>query len=148
MVECLSCGKRNRLPDAASGVPRCANCQTPLPWIADADDTTFPAVADAADLPVLVDLWATWCGPCRMVTPALEALARSHAGKVKLVKVDVDRSPLTARRFAVQSVPTLIVLHRGEVVDRQAGAAPEHVLRPWLDEAIRRARSSPSTTVG
>lgn len=148
VVVCPSCGKKNRLPDAAMGVPRCANCHTTLPWIVDADDTTFAAVAEAADLPVLLDLWATWCGPCRMVSPALEALARSHAGRVKLVKVDVDASPRTARRFAVQSVPTLIVMHHGEVVERQAGAAPEHVLRPWLDEALTKADASPPPQVG
>ena len=75
-------------------------------------------------MPVLVDLWATWCGPCRMVSPALEQLASERAGEVKLVKVDVDEAPAMSQRFTVQAVPTLLVLDRGEVLARQAGAAP------------------------
>ena len=83
-----------------------------------------------------------------MVSPELEALARSHAGQVKLVKVNVDASPQIARRYAVQGIPTLLVLDRGEVIARQTGAAPEHVLRPWLDEALAKAASSKSSTAG
>jgi thioredoxin 2 len=148
IVVCSKCGKKNREPAAASGLPRCGNCHSPLPWIAGADDDTYASVVEGASLPVLVDLWAPWCGPCRMVSPALEALARSHAGRVKLVKVNVDASPQTARRFGVQGIPTLLVLHHGEVISRQTGAAPEHVLRPWLDDALTKVSSSGSSTPG
>jgi thioredoxin 2 len=141
IVVCPSCGKRNRVPAAARGVPRCAQCRTHLPWIADADDTTFGAVAEQLNLPVLVDLWAPWCGPCRMVSPALENLARSHAGQVKLVKVNVDGSPMLSQRFGAQAIPTLLVLDHGAVVSRQIGAAPEHVLRSWLDGALAQIRA-------
>jgi thioredoxin 2 len=144
ITACPSCGKKNRVPAAASGAPRCAQCHSPLPWLADADDRTYEAVVEATSVPVLVDLWAPWCGPCRTVSPVLEALARSHAGRVKLVKVNVDESPRTAQRFAVQGIPTLLVLHRGELVARQTGAAPEHVLRPWLDDALAKVRPSGS----
>ena len=85
---------------------------------------------------MIVDLWAPWCGPCRMVSPALENLARTYAGRVKLVKVNVDEAQGLARRFDAQSIPTLLVLRDGEVVARQIGAAPESALRRWLDDAL------------
>jgi len=134
-VVCENCGRTNRIP-AAEGRPKCGNCHEPLPWIVDAGDEDFAETAEQATLPVLVDLWATWCVPCRVVSPALAQLARERAGKVKLVKVDVDKAPQLSQRFDVKAVPTLLVLRGGEVVARQAGAAPALVLRDWLDEAI------------
>jgi len=136
VTACPQCGQRNRVPTAASGTPRCGKCRSALPWISDADDGDFPAVAEESPVPVLLDLWATWCGPCRMVSPALERLASAYAGRIKLVKVDVDRAPGLSRRFEVRAVPTLLVLDRGRVVARQAGAAPEPALRRWLDDAL------------
>jgi thioredoxin 2 len=136
VVTCPHCGTRNRVPAAADGVARCASCHRPLPWIAEAGDDDFAAVVERARLPVLMDLWATWCGPCRMVSPALEQLATERAGRLKLVKVDVDAAPALARRFQVQAVPTLLVLRAGEVVARQAGAAPLPALRAWVDGAL------------
>ena len=84
-VTCPHCGKRNRVPAVADGVPKCGNCHQALPWIVDAGDDDFAEVAERAPVPVLVDLWATWCGPCRMVSPALERLASELAGELKLV---------------------------------------------------------------
>jgi thioredoxin 2 len=146
VVQCENCGRKNRVPAAAAGVPKCGNCGAPLPWIADADDATFAEVVDKADLPVLVDLWAPWCGPCRMVSPALEQIARRYAGRVKLVKVNVDRAQEVARRFNVQAVPTLLVTDRGQVIARQSGAAPEPALRQWLDGALASRASSASSS--
>jgi thioredoxin 2 len=136
VVRCDNCGRKNRVPAVADGAPSCGNCHHPLPWIVDAGDDTFADIAERADVPVLVDMWATWCGPCRMVSPALEKVAHDLAGKVKLVKVDVDASPRLSQRFTVQAVPTLMVLRNGEVVARQAGAAPAHVIRSWVEDAI------------
>ena len=136
LVRCRNCGRRNRVPAAAMGIPRCGNCHQPLPWIADADDSTFAEVADAASVPVVVDLWAPWCGPCRMVSPALEQVATDMAGRVKLVKVNVDGSPRIQDRFDVRAIPTLIVLRQGQVAARQSGAAPAAALRAWVEEAI------------
>ncbi|MFB6809028.1 thioredoxin [Streptomyces sp. NPDC056387] len=135
-VTCPNCGRGNRIPVAAEGRPRCGHCKQPLPWLVDAGDDDFAEIAERASVPVLVDLWATWCGPCRMVSPALEQVARDLAGRIKLVKVDVDKNPQLSRRFEVQAVPTLLVLDQGEQVARQAGAAPAHVLRAWVEQAM------------
>jgi thioredoxin 2 len=136
VIRCEGCGQANRVPAAASGTPRCAKCHRPLPWITDADDTNFAEIADAAKIPVVVDLWAPWCQPCRMVSPALEQLARDLAGKVKLVKVNVDDAPRLSQRFSAQAIPTLLVLRNGEAVARQTGAAPLAALRTWVDNAL------------
>ena len=135
-VECQNCGAKNRVPAVAEGLPRCAKCSTPLRWVVDTTDEEFHAVADESSLPVLVDVWAPWCGPCRMVSPALEKLAGELAGKLKLVKVNADENPMVSRRFEVQSIPTLVLLLRGEVVDKQIGALPEHQLRSWLESRL------------
>jgi thioredoxin 2 len=140
-VKCENCGRMNRVPASAQGRPRCGNCKAFLPWIADAGDEDFAEIAENATVPVLVDLWAAWCGPCRMVSPALEQLAKEKAGQVKLVKVDIERAPKLAQRFSVQAVPTLMVLNRGEVIARQPGAAPLDALRSWLDGATARIPS-------
>ena len=135
-VECDNCGVTNRVPAVANGVPRCGRCSAPLRWVVDATDDEFHAVVDESSLPVLVDVWAPWCGPCRMVSPALEQLATERAGQLKLVKVDVDKAPAISQRFTVQAVPTLLLLDHGQILARQAGAAPVAALRNWLDQAL------------
>jgi len=136
VITCPNCGRRNRVPAAANGTPRCGNCHKPLPWIVNAGDDDFAEVAEHASVPALVDLWAPWCGPCRMVSPALEQLATEMAGKLKLVKVNVDESPKLQQRFAVQAIPTLLLLRDGAVAARQTGAAPAGVLRTWLEQGL------------
>ncbi|MCW2794037.1 MAG: thioredoxin [Nocardioides sp.] len=137
-VECANCGAKNRVPAVAEGVPRCGKCGTPLRWVVDASDAEFEAVVDRSSLPVLVDVWAPWCGPCRMVSPALEKLAGELAGQLKLVKVNADDNPDVSRRFEVQAIPTLVLLDQGEVVDKQIGALPEHQLRSWVESKLPR----------
>jgi thioredoxin 2 len=136
LTTCPHCGRRNRVPAAASGTPRCGNCHEPLPWIVNAGDDSFAEVAEKSKMPVLVDLWAPWCGPCRMVSPALAQLATERAGSLKLVKVNVDESPRLQQRFGIQSIPTLMVLRDGKVIARQVGAAPADALRSWLDQSL------------
>jgi thioredoxin 2 len=142
IVRCENCGRKNRVPAAASGTPRCANCHKPLPWITEAGDDNFAEVVEQASIPVLIDLWAPWCGPCHMVSPALERLAREMAGRIKLVKVNVDAAPSVATRFAVQGIPTLAIMRRGQVVARQTGAQPEPALRAWLEQGLAGAGSA------
>ena len=136
LIKCPHCGKTNRIPAAAAGHPRCGNCRQDLPWIVAAGDADFPVVAEQSSVPVLVDFWAAWCGPCRMVSPVLDKLAQERAGKFKLVKVDVDTSPGLSRRFDIQAIPTLLLIKNGAVAARQAGAPPAAALRSWLDAAL------------
>ncbi len=136
LVRCPNCGRRNRVPAVASGTPRCGNCHRPLPWIVEATDDTFADVAEKASVPVVVDLWAPWCGPCRMVSPALAQVAGQLAGRVKLVKVNVDSSPRLQQRFGVQAIPTLLILRGGQVAAQRAGAAPAADLRAWVEQVV------------
>lgn len=137
VVACPSCGTRNRLPVSATGHPRCASCKTDLPWLVDADDTTFDAAIETRAL-VVVDLWAPWCGPCRMIAPVLEKLSADLAGRVKVVKVNVDNSPRTAQRYQAQSIPLVLIMDRGTVVDTLLGAQPGPMYRSRIDGALAR----------
>ncbi len=141
IVQCSNCGAKNRVPAVADGTPRCGKCRTALPWIASADDETFSDVVEGSATPVLLDLWAPWCGPCRQVSPALERLAGRFAGKIKLVKVNVDESPRTAMRFDVKGIPTLMVMRGNDILARQTGAAPEPHLRAWLESVLAKTQA-------
>ena len=136
VVACLSCGARNRVPAVAPGLPRCARCRSWLPWVVEADDVTFDEVARRSPVPVVVDLWAPWCGPCRTISPILEQLAGEFAGQVKLVKVNVDQSPQVQSRFGIQGIPTLVALRDDREVARQVGAAPADRLRSWIASSL------------
>jgi thioredoxin 2 len=131
IIACPACGARNRVSAVARGTPRCAKCKAPLPWVVDADNASF-AAETTASVPVVVDFWAAWCGPCRMISPVLEDLARRHAGRLKVVKVDVDANPALAARFGAQSIPLLVALSEGREVDRVVGALPAHALEARL----------------
>src|SRR2546423_8940096 len=107
LVRCPNCGKMNRVRPAASGVPHCGNCGATLPWLTDSGEPDFAAVAEQITVPALVDLWAPWCGPCRMVSPILGQIAKDLPGPLKLVKVNNDDPPNLSRRFGLRGLPTL-----------------------------------------
>lgn len=132
VITCPACGARNRVPAVASGTPTCAKCKKPLPWITAADDETFDQVADSSKVTVLVDLWAPWCGPCRQVGPVLEQSAAENAGRLKLVKVNVDDSPRLAQQFDARSIPTMLLIKDGKTVARQVGAPSAAALKNWV----------------
>jgi thioredoxin 2 len=123
-LTCTNCGAKNRIGPSERGAPHCGKCGTILAWVVDATDATFELEAKAAPT-VIVDLWAPWCGPCRFVSPILEELARDYAGRLKVVKVNVDENQRLAARFEAQSIPTMVVLRDGRVVDRVVGAMPK-----------------------
>jgi thioredoxin 2 len=135
IVTCPNCGTKNRVASAQEGVPRCGNCHNALPWIVDSDAESFDRDI-ASTLLVLVDFWAPWCGPCRMVSPVVERVGTELAGRLKVVKLNVDEAPAIAGRYQVQGIP-LLVLHRdGQEIDRLVGAVGEPQLRGWLDRHL------------
>lgn len=135
ITTCAACGKKNRVPASATGVPHCASCHAPLPWLVEAGEKDFASVA-RSKVPVLVDLWAPWCGPCRMVAPGVERAAVELAGALKVVKVNIDEAPGVSARYGVQSIPTLLVLRDGEPIARQVGALPADRLVAWVRTSI------------
>jgi thioredoxin 2 len=135
VVTCPNCGTRNRVAGQSEGVPRCAVCHHALPWVVDATAETFDEDIQAS-VPVLVDFWAPWCGPCRMVSPVVEKLATELAGRMKVVKLDTDTAPQISERFAVQGIPLLVLIRDGQEVDRRVGALPEPALRQWLEPQV------------
>jgi thioredoxin 2 len=106
-----------------------------LPWIADVTDQSLAAALNTSQL-VLLDLWAPWCGPCRMVAPVLERLAQRYVGKLKVVKVNVDDNPYTARTYDASSIPTLVMIKDGAVVGRVVGAQPEPALVAQIEPLL------------
>jgi thioredoxin 2 len=131
LICCPSCGATNRVPQdkVDQGLsPVCGRCKTPLlpgGKPVTVTDATFSAEVERSPLPVVLDMWAPWCGPCRMIAPVIDELASEMAGRVRFGKLNVDENPATAGRFRVSSIPTLLVLEGGQEVDRLVGVQPK-----------------------
>lgn len=134
--ECQTCGARNRIPTSRRGDrPKCGRCGAMLgvATVVEVSDATFAAEVEQSPLPVLVDLWAPWCGPCRSVAPVLEDIARRRSGRLKVCKVNIDENPRIAARFQVRSIPMLLLFRSGRLVEERLGAQPRVALEAWLD---------------
>jgi thioredoxin 2 len=119
--------------------PVCGRCKTPLSVSSKpvvVTDATFSAMVESSPLPVLLDLWAPWCGPCRMVSPVIDALAAELAGRVRVAKMNVDDNPATAARFKISGIPALLVLKEGRETGRIVGAQPKAEILRRLEQAI------------
>jgi thioredoxin 2 len=136
---CSSCGQNNRVPPKhLADVGRCGKCQTPFgpldaPLAVNAGE--LDAITRDARVPVLVDLWAAWCGPCRRLAPEIEKLAKQMAGKAIVLKVDTEANPDVSRRYEVSAIPTLLIMKDGQLWERRAGLASHAELRRWLERA-------------
>jgi len=142
LIRCPTCGSTNRVPleRLKQGLqPVCGRCKNPLPVDGKpvtVTDATFSAEVEHSPLPVLLDLWARWCGPCRTVAPVVEELAGEFVGRVRVAKLNVDENPQTATRFQVRSIPTLLVLKGGREMERIVGVQPKATIVQRLERAV------------
>ena len=136
VVICPKCGQKTRIRSAAEGVPHCPKCGAALPWLTDAGASDFNSVVEESPIPVLIDFWAPWCGPCRIVAPAVERLSNELAGKLKAVKVNTDLDPGLQERFGVRGIPTLVLMDGAKELDRMTGAMNVEALRRWVESRL------------
>jgi thioredoxin 2 len=139
-LRCPACGTVNRIPETRAGMPaRCGRCHRPLATTVapiEVTDTTLPEVVLRASTPVLLDCWADWCGPCHALAPTIDAIARAHAGRLVVGKLEVDANPETASRFGVRSIPTLLLFKDGQLVDRLVGVQSRAAIEARLQSLL------------
>jgi len=145
---CPNCGTKNRVDERAAlqMQPVCGKCGTPLPPPQTTSDTSPQTVTDgsfareviaaSSSQPVLVDAWAEWCGPCRMIAPALDQLAAEAKGRYKIAKLNVDENPVIAHQFNIRSIPTLLIFKNGQLVDQILGAQPKQAIAARLQAQL------------
>lgn len=141
-LRCPSCSAWNRVdPARAASGPKCGKCQTPIPLDQPIhlDDESFQRTITSSDLPVLVDFYADWCGPCKMMAPSVDRLAAAFRGRAIVAKLDTDRSQRAAMPFRITGIPTTIVFLKGREVARQVGAVPFSGLEDLLNTALRQS---------
>jgi thioredoxin 2 len=140
LIKCRSCGATNRVPPLQAGRKAvCGRCKAPIENAAGpvtVTDATFTEEIERSATPVLLDLWAEWCGPCHMLAPVIAQLSLELAGRVKVAKLNIDENPRTAAQFGVQSIPTLLVLKGGREVDRLVGVHPKQEILRWLETLL------------
>jgi thioredoxin 2 len=139
VITCPQCGAKNRVDDRAQTLqPVCGRCGEPLPTAADTShplevtDSTFATVVLKADKPVLLDCWAPWCGPCRMIAPTVDQLAAESAGRYLVAKLNTDQNPAVSANFRIDSIPTLLLFNKGQLVDRIVGLQSKAALSARL----------------
>jgi thioredoxin 2 len=140
IIGCPSCGQRNRVP-YSSRESRCGRCKTTLGPTAEPIEvpsvTAFDALVRGAGLPVVVDFWAPWCGPCRMVAPEIAKVAASNAGRFIVIKVNTDALPELGERFRIRSIPTMAIFEGGRETARTAGAMPAAQIETFVNGAVK-----------
>lgn len=143
IVQCPSCKTKNRVPRIRleqGGI--CGKCKQPLPVVptkpVNAGSASFETEVIQSSIPVLVDFWAAWCGPCRMIAPDLEKIAQTYAGQVKVVKIDTDKNQDLAARYSIQAIPSLLVFKGGQLIEQQAGALPYSHLQALVERIMDR----------
>jgi thioredoxin 2 len=142
IVSCPSCGTRNRVPEnRMNDHPRCGKCNTPLSLNAPdkpviVSDATFQKEVMQSSLPVLVDCWAPWCGPCRAVGPIMDAVAKKYQGRLKVAKLNLDENPSTGSRYSITSVPTLLLMKKGNLVNTLVGALPQAQIEAAIQQML------------
>ena len=141
VVKCPKCGTNNRVSfdRAVEGRPVCGKCRSELPVGGspiNVTDANFAAVVERSSVPVLLDMWAAWCGPCRMIAPAIEQLAKEYSGRAVVGKLDVDANPRTSARFGIQSIPTILVFKGGREADRIIGVQSKDAIARRLEAVL------------